>query len=142
MIHRSATAVAAVFLLTASLLLGASGAQAATPGPVVARSMSPASSIQGYVVLARFGRGTGYRYSARSRYGRARSNRRASRPYRPRVGHFFGNVLRALGIAYLFHMIFGWGGGGGSPFGLLIVLALIAWVLTRRRRRTRWNPRY
>ena len=141
MIHRSATAVAAVFLLTASLLLGAS-AQAATPGPVVARSMSPPSSIQGYVVLARFGRGTGYRSSARSRYGRSRSNRRASRPYRPRVGHFFGNVLRALGIAYLFHMIFGWGGGGGSPFGLLIVLALITWMFTRRRRRTRWNPRY
>ena len=93
-------------------------------------------------MLARFGRGTGYRSSARSRYGRSRSNRRASRPYRPRVGHFFGNVLRALGIAYLFHMIFGWGGGGGSPFGLFLVLGLIAWVLTRRRRRARWNPRY
>ena len=140
--HRSATAFAAAFLLTASLLLGASGAQAATPVSVAARFMSPPSSIRGHVVLARFGRGTGYRSSARSRYGRSRVNRRASRPYRPRVGHFLGNVLRALGIAYLFHMIFGWGGGGGSPFGLLIVLALIAWMLTRRRRRTRWNPRY
>jgi hypothetical protein len=141
MTHRSATAFAAALLLPASLLVGASGAQAATPGSVAARSMSPASSIRGHVVLARLGRGTGYGSSARSRYGRSRSNRRASRPYRPRVGHFFGNVLRALGIAYLLHMIFGWGGGGGSPFGLFLVLALIAWVLTRRRR-ARWTARY
>src|SRR3954465_6258534 len=55
---------------------------------------------------------------------------------RPLFRHgFFGSVLRALGIAYLVHMLFGWGAGGGSPFGLLIVLGIVLWLATRRRRR-------
>jgi hypothetical protein len=55
---------------------------------------------------------------------------------RPLFRHgFFGSVLRALGIAYLVHMLFGWGPGGGSPFGLLIVLGVVLWLATRRRRR-------
>ena len=47
---------------------------------------------------------------------------------------FGGTILKGLGIAYLFHAVFGWGAGGGSPFGLLIVLAFVAWLVTRRRR--------
>jgi hypothetical protein len=55
---------------------------------------------------------------------------------RPLFRHgFFGSVLRALGIAYLVHMLFGWGPGGGSPLGLLIVLGVVVWLATRRRRR-------
>jgi hypothetical protein len=55
---------------------------------------------------------------------------------RPLFGQgFFGSVLRALGIAYLIHLLFGWGPGGGSPLGLLIVLGVILWLATRRRRR-------
>jgi hypothetical protein len=43
-------------------------------------------------------------------------------------------VLKALGIAYLVHALFGWG-GGGSPFGMLLLVALTLWVATRRTRR-------
>jgi predicted lipid-binding transport protein (Tim44 family) len=82
---------------------------------------------------ARFG---GFR--ARPSYGsRYRSPRYGTRYGRP---HPFrglgGSILRALGIAYLFHMLFGWG-GGGSPFGLLLLAGLILWLVTRTRRRRR-----
>jgi hypothetical protein len=43
-------------------------------------------------------------------------------------------MLKVLGIAYLAHLLFGWG-AGGSPFGLLILGAVILWLATRRRRR-------
>jgi uncharacterized membrane protein len=57
------------------------------------------------------------------------------RAYRPSPFHgFFGGLLKALGIAYLAHLLFGWG-AGGSPFGLLILAAVILWLATRRRRR-------
>jgi hypothetical protein len=47
-------------------------------------------------------------------------------------------ILRALGIAslgmaYLFHALFGWGGGGGSPFGLLLVAGIVLLRFSRRR---------
>jgi len=42
-------------------------------------------------------------------------------------------VLELLGIAYLVHLLFGWG-AGGSPFGLLLLGAFALWVVTRRRR--------
>jgi uncharacterized membrane protein len=51
------------------------------------------------------------------------------------------NVLRAIGIAYLVQALFGWGAGGGSPFGLLIVLAIFLWIASRMRRRRR-RPAY
>jgi hypothetical protein len=55
---------------------------------------------------------------------------------RPLFRHgFFGSVLRALGIAYLIHLLFGWGPGGGSPLGLLLVIGVVLWLATRRRRR-------
>jgi hypothetical protein len=47
---------------------------------------------------------------------------------------FFGGFLRFLGIAYLLNLMFGWG-PGGSPLGLIVVLAIVAWLATRRRRR-------
>jgi hypothetical protein len=47
---------------------------------------------------------------------------------------FFGSFLRALGIAYLLNALFGWG-PGGSPLGLIIVIAVVVWLATRSRRR-------
>jgi hypothetical protein len=64
------------------------------------------------------------------------SVRRPAVRRRPLFRHgFFGSVLRALGIAYLVHLLFGWGPGGGSPLGLLLVIGVVAWLATRRRRR-------
>jgi hypothetical protein len=71
--------------------------------------------------------GSRYRYRTRSPYTRA-----YRRPHLWRG--FFGGVLKALGIAYLFHLLFGFG-PGGSPFGLLLLVALVAWLLGRRTRR-------
>jgi uncharacterized membrane protein len=82
---------------------------------------------------ARFGRRvptTRYRYPTRTR-----TRSPYTRGYRrsPLRG-IFGGVLKALGIAYLVHMLFGWG-GGGSPFGLLLLVAIVLLLATRRRRR-------
>jgi hypothetical protein len=90
---------------------------------------------------ARIGGSRGF-FSGRSRYG---YGRRVSPTYGRRVSPFSGfrrrgvfhNVLRAIGIAYVVHALFGWGAGGGSPFGLLIVLAIVLWIATRGRRRRR-----
>jgi hypothetical protein len=78
-----------------------------------------------------FGRrsyGSPYRYS--SRYRSPYGYRRGFHPFRGA----FGGFLKVLGIAYLFHALFGWG-SGGSPLGLIILLAFFAWLVTRRRRR-------
>src|ERR687885_39270 len=89
---------------------------------------------------ARIG-GRGFGRSARPTFGSRRPSFRrpaVRRPIRrPLFGRhgFFGSVLRALGIAYLVHLLFGWGAGGGSPFGLLIVLGIVLWLATPRRRR-------
>lgn len=139
MTRRAVILFAALSLLALPVLPVAS-AGAATR---VASSRAMAATATAKPVLAArfgFGRGfgarTGYRPRARTPFTRSpRTYRRASRPFRPRVGHFFGNLLRALGIAYLLHLMFGWGAGGGSSFGLLIVLAFVAWLVTRRRRR-------
>ena len=64
-------------------------------------------------------------------------------PYRPAYRRspfhgFFRGVLHGLGIAFLLHALFGWG-GGGSPFGLLLLAGLVLWLFTRpRRRRVYW----
>ena len=83
---------------------------------------------------AALGRGFGRRtpsFGSRSRY------RPRARPYRRPsfgIGRFFGSVLKFLGLAYLFNLLFGWG-PGGSPFGLILLFGLLALVATRRRRR-------
>ena len=50
--------------------------------------------------------------------------------------------VRRAELAYLFNLLFGWGPGGGSPFGLLLLLVLVGglvWVVrSSRRRRERW----
>jgi hypothetical protein len=72
------------------------------------------------------------RYAPRNRYRYSR---------RPHFGRrLFRGFLQALGIAYLAHLLFGWG-AGGSPFGLFLLVAIVLWLATRRRRRAtyaRW----
>ena len=82
------------------------------------------------------GRGGFGRRTARPTVRRTRPAQRRPVRRRPILGTgFFGSVLRFLGIAYLVNLLFGWGPGGGSPLGLLIVLGVILWLATRRRRR-------
>jgi predicted lipid-binding transport protein (Tim44 family) len=101
--------------------------------PAVASSATTTASKANQAAL---GRGFGRRspsFGSRSRY----RSRPYSRPYRRPglgIGRFFGGVLKFLGLAYLFHMLFGWG-GGGSPLGLILLVGLIVWLATRRRRR-------
>jgi uncharacterized membrane protein len=112
---------------------------AAAPAPAGAATRSAAAPVTTASVTttqARFGGGfRASRPSFGSRYRspayRRPSSYRRSHPFRG----FGGSILRALGIAYLVHALFGWGAGGGSPFGLLIVAALVAWIVTRFRRR-------
>src|SRR4051794_1040488 len=104
------------------LLLAALVSGAAVPAPAAAASGSATTSVQHAGVLAVRG------FGSRS-FGR-RSPAVGSRyrsPYYRRVSPFHGfggAILKGLGIAYLFHMLFGIGAGGGSPFGLILLVAL------------------
>jgi uncharacterized membrane protein len=114
------------------VLLAALALTAAAPVSAGAATGGSTATVQ--TQQARFGggfRGTARRPSFGSRPRYRSPGYRRSHPFRG-VG---GSILRALGIAYLFHAIFGWGGGGGSPLGLLIIVAVIAWIVMRRRRR-------
>jgi hypothetical protein len=121
-------------LTTILLALGAAPAAAAAPAglpglPVAAAKVNQARFGGGG---RGFGRGT---FRSRPRYPSSRYRRS---PYRARP-HFGRRILQALGIAYLAHMLFGWGAGGGSPFGLLLVLGLILFMVSRRRRRVMYS---
>src|SRR4051794_41467715 len=100
--------------------------------PAMASSATTTASKPNQSAL---GRGFGRRspsFGSRSRY---RSTRRTYRR-RPGLGagRFFRGVLQFLGLAFLFNMLFGWG-AGGSPLGLILLVGLIVWLVTRRRRR-------
>jgi hypothetical protein len=110
---------------------------ALTLTPTSASTALAAPAPAGHVATttqARFGaRGFGRRtplFRSRTRYGYRPAYRRS-----PFHGAFRG-ILRAIGLAYLFHVLFGWG-AGGSPFGLLLLAALVLWLVTRPRRRRR-----
>ena len=110
-------------------LLCALLAAVAVPAPAGAA----AGKAQVTTNQSRLGRGFGRRspsVGTRPRT-RARSPYRARRPFTAR--RFFGGVLKALGLAYLFNLMFGWG-AGGSPFGLLLLAAIVLFFVTRRRR--------
>jgi uncharacterized membrane protein len=111
--------------LTAILLsLGAAPAAAAVPSTPVAVHVNQAG------FAARGFRGGGFR--SRPRVGTRPRYRYSPRPHFGR--RLFHGFLQALGFAYLFHLLFGWG-GGGSPFGLFLLAAIVLWLVTRRRRR-------
>src|SRR3954463_6685458 len=114
------------------VLLSAVVALAAVPAPASAAAGAagaPGSPLAPPFAARGFGRRSpsfGPRYrGTRSPY--TRSYRRS-----PFSG-FGGTMLKWLGISYLFHMLFGIGAGGGSPFGLLILVALIAFFVGRMR---------
>jgi MYXO-CTERM domain-containing protein len=113
-------------LLIATLLVPAT--------PAMASSATTTASKPNQSALGRgFGRRSpslGYRPRYGSRY---RSSRRAYRRPGLGIGRFFGGVLKFLGLAYLFNMLFGWG-AGGSPIGLFLLFGLILLFATRRRR--------
>jgi hypothetical protein len=120
-----------IALLIASSLALVAPSHASSPTPQIK---------SGQTTQAAFGRGfgrqapsLGSRPRVRPRYPSRYRSRSYQRPRRG-IGHVFGGVLRALGLAYLFHALFGWG-SGGSPLGLIVVIALIAVLLTRRPRR-------
>ena len=114
-------------LLIFSLFFPAASAQA---------SAATVQAHPSHVNQAGLGRGFGRRapmFRSRSRY----PSRYRSRPFgRPRfgIGRFFGGVLKLIGLAYVFNLLFGWG-AGGSPFGLILLFGLIVLLATRRRRR-------
>ena len=121
------------------IALLALAALALTPTSASAALTTPAAAVHAPSTQARFGApGFGRRlplYRPHTRYG---SRYRPAYRRSPFHGLFRG-VLRAVGLAYLFHLLFGWG-AGGSPFGLLLLAALALWLAThsRRRRRTYW----
>jgi hypothetical protein len=110
-----------------------------TSGSAAVRT--PAAAAHVVTTEARFGaRGFGRRLPIlrpSRRYG-YRPGYRYRPAYRPSPfrGLFHG-ILRAIGLAYLFHLLFGWG-SGGSPLGLLLLAAFVLWLATRRRRRVYW----
>jgi hypothetical protein len=123
--------------LTAILLaFGAAPAAAATPAAL------PTGAVK--TTQARFGGGRAFGrspYRSRPRYSPS-SRYRRSPSYRPHFGRrLFRGFLQALGIAYLAHMLFGWG-AGGSPFGLVLLIGIVVWMVSRMSRRrlaySRW----
>jgi hypothetical protein len=79
--------------------------------------------------------GGGFRTARRPSFGSRYRSRPYARPRSYRRPSLFRGILQALGIAYLFHMLFGLGPGGGSPFGLILVIGFVVWMITRTRRR-------
>ena len=119
--------------LTAILVaLGAAPAVAATP------TGTPTAAIK--ATQARFGGGRAFGrspYRSRPRYTPASRYRRSPYRARPHLGRrLFRGFLQALGIAYLAHLLFGWG-AGGSPLGLLLLAGIVFWMVTRAIRRRR-----
>jgi hypothetical protein len=109
-------------------LLVALALPATAPAAAVAAPSAPKIGVQ----QSRLG---GFR--ARPSFGSRYRSRPYRRPYARsyRRPSLFRGVLRALGVAYLVHLLFGWGPGGGSPFGLLLIAAFMLWLFTRSRRR-------
>jgi hypothetical protein len=106
------------------------------PAPAVAAPKIP--SVQ----AARFGARSFSRPRFGTRYRYPSSGYR--RPYR-RISPFHGlggSILKVLGLAYLFHAVFGWGAGGGSPLGLLLLVAIVAYFIGRARARGPRRPAY
>jgi predicted lipid-binding transport protein (Tim44 family) len=136
-------ALVALILATATAAAKPSAALAASSAPTThtTNTTQTTRTAPFGVNQARGGRGFG-RSGSRPSFGRRSRPGAGARPSarrparRPRVGRgLFNGLLRALGIAYLIHLLFGWGPGGGSPLGLLLILGVVLWLVTRRRRR-------
>jgi hypothetical protein len=139
-------------LAAAAALAGAGAAPAAAHAATPLSPAKPAASVAGIGATPVAARGFG---GARGGFGRStRSARPRSTPTRTaaqrraaerraaqRRRSIGRSILQALGIAFLLNALFGWG-AGGSPIGLLLVLAFVVWLATRRSRRAhppRWS---
>ena len=134
-----------ILLVVAALAVPLAASAGAAPAPAAGAALAapPAAALGGKTapalpVAARGARGGGFRT------GRGRSRGRSPygrRPYRRNRG-LGRSILRTLGIAWLLSAVFGWGAGGGSPFGLLIILAFVTWLVLRSRSRRRMYAAY
>jgi Flp pilus assembly protein TadB len=132
-VHR----IAAVLLSAVALALAGI---VATPSPSPARAGLPALSVDAGTappLAARGSRGFG----SRPRSARPRETPRQRAARRARNRGIANSVLRALGLAWLFSVLFGIG-SGGSPVGLLIVGAFVLWLVLRSRRTRRRRSAY
>jgi hypothetical protein len=146
--RRAVTALAAATALAGA---GAGAGAAPTHAVTAVSAAKPAASVAGLGATPLAARGFG---GARGGFGRStRSSRPRSTPTRTsaqrraadrraaqRRRSIGRSSLQALGIAFLLNALFGWG-AGGSPIGLLLVLAFIVWLVTRRGRRAH-RPRW
>ena len=111
--------------------------------PVTATAASPGSTAPA-AALDTSGRAALAARGFRSRPRTAPARRYAPSRYRSRPvtgRRLFRGVLQALGIAFLVNMLFGWG-AGGSPLGLILLIGLVLWFVTRSRRRRMAYARY
>ena len=148
--RRAVTALAAATALAGAGAGAGAGAAPAHAATAVSAA-KPAASVAGLGATPLAARGFG---GARGGFGRStRSSRPRSTPTRTsaqrraadrrtaqRRRSIGRSILQALGIAFLLNALFGWG-AGGSPIGLLLVLAFIVWLATRRSRRAH-RPRW
>jgi uncharacterized membrane protein len=120
-------AISALLLSTVLAVAAVPPAAVAAPRGAAVRTQTQQARIGG----RSFGRSPlTTRYRSRSPYTRTYARRS---PFHG-LG---GTLLKGLGIAYLFHLLFGIGAGGGSPFGLLLLVAIVAYLVGRTRNRPR-----
>src|SRR5215210_2785757 len=103
--------------------------------PAAAPSVAAAAPGATTVQVQKSRLGGGFRTARRPSFGSRYRTRPYARPRSYRRPSLFRGILQALGLAYLFHMLFGWGPGGGSPLGLILVIGCVVWMVTRSRRR-------
>jgi hypothetical protein len=103
---------------------------APAPPPVAAVPAAPAAIVMPAAATLPLAQRRGRRGGFRRRTPSTRSARRN----RGAARRAFRGILQVLGIAFLVNMLFGWG-AGGSPLGLILLGAIIAWLVLRRRRR-------
>ncbi len=130
--HRiTAVVLSAAALALAGLVAAPSSAPARAPLPALTADAGAT------VPLAARGARGGFGSRSRSRSVRPRETPRQRAARRARNRGIANSVLRALGLAWLFSVLFGIGAGGGSPIGLLLVGGLVLWLVLRSRRTRR-----
>lgn len=138
---RSRLTLAPALLVLAAVVLGlpAPAPAAASLAPAYA----PAALSAPALPLAARG-GGGFRSRPRISPNRPLSRNRPVTRRNPNTGRALRSLsrtlLQALGIAFLLSLLFGIG-SGGSPFGLLVLLGIVALVVMARRRRRAYGYR-
>jgi len=129
-VHRMIPALLGATVLALATLVAAPG----WAGPSPARAALPALAPDAVTTVPLAARSGGRGFGGRTRTVRPRETARQRSARRARNRGAISTVLRVLGIAWLFSVLFGVG-SGGSPFGLLIVGAFVLWLVARSRSR-------